>query len=385
MLVKYLLEKRLYLRCFAATLIVLFLVHLLTPFSKPIPSHVKDHEDGIHVGTTPTNQSSKASTESQALIAITPPSTTLSEETPLNKAPESQPALQIDSSRNPQLHVVIAHYEEDPYYVKVWTDNLRSIPYVQELGLKIIIYTKHPTTDLATLKDTSGAEEVIRLPNVGREGGTYLHHLLNVYEDPPQYIMFTQGVLRHAQQVGSGPHAGQLQDWLQQRLGTEFGNDTGFMSLDKIHAICYCGHCTDMGRSDFYPLWPQIYTLLENNVCQELEGHVLSFNGHFIVSRRRISARPRWIYEYLQGLIDAPEDHWIHAEPQPKWFEKEHGRSTPGNPKFGHTLERLWHTLFGCDDPTEMTDCDLKGMNAEGPGGCTCKDFPVANLVEAHG
>lgn len=158
------------------------------------------------------------------------------------------------------------------------------------------------------------------------------------------------------------------------------GNDTGFMNLDRKHDICYCGHCTDMGPDDFYPLWPEIYTLLQSTVCQVLEGHLLSSNGHFIVLKRRIVAPPRWTYEYLKELVDAPEDHWRHAEPEPKWFETEKGKSVPSNPKFGHTIERLWHVLFSCSDPADMADCDLEGMKAKGTGGCTCKDFPSQNL-----
>ena len=292
-------------------------------------------------------------------------------------APDPAPPVSVSlaASSNPQLHVVVAHHSEEPYYIRTWTDNLRTIPYVQELGLKVIIYTKGPETDLTVLKEVSGAEEVFRLPNIGREGGTYLHHLLSVYDDPPQFLMVTQSYIKKAQQE-KGEHTGELKPWLYDRLKTKFGHDTGFMSLDRKHDICYCGHCTDMGRDDFYPLWPQIYTMLQHTVCQELEGHVLSFNGHFIVSRKRILARPKAIYEYLKELVDAPEDHWIHAEPKPQWFEKEKGKSTPSNPKFGHTLERLWHILFNCTDPADMIDCDLKGMKAEGPGGCTCKDFP---------
>ena len=281
------------------------------------------------------------------------------------------PNSQIPVAPRSQLDVVIAHHSEEPYYIKVWTDSLRSIPFVQELGMRIIIYTKG-SMDTTAIKEASGADEVVQLPNVGREGGTYLHHLLGVYDEPPQFTLLAQAKLRKAQEEGSG----EMSQWLQDRLRTRFGNETGFMSMDRKHDICYCGHCTDMGRDDFYPLWPQIYSMLQGKVCQRLEGHVLSFNGHFIVSRNRILARPRGIYQYLQALVDASADHWIHSEPEPQWFEQDKGKSVPSNPKFGHTLERLWHTIFDCDDPEKVVDCDMKGMRTEGPGGCSCRDAP---------
>lgn len=283
--------------------------------------------------------------------------------------------LPSTGSGAPQIHIVIAQYSEDPYYIKTWTDNLRTMPYMQKLGIKVILYTKQSSTDLTALKQISGAEEVLRLPNVGREGGTYLHHILSVYDNPPQYILFAQAYLKKAQQE-TGEHMGQLKGWLDDRLRNKFNESIGFMSLDRKHNICYCGHCTDMGRTSFYPLWPQIYAMLENEVCQELDGNLLSFNGHFIVSRKRLLARPQRIYKYLQELVDAPQDHWIHSEPEPKWFEKEKGKSVPSNPKFGHTLERLWHQIFSCSNPADTVHCDAVGMKAEGPGGCSCKDLP---------
>ena len=276
---------------------------------------------------------------------------------------------QLPVTNKPQFDVVIAHHSEEPYYIRVWTDILRSLPFVQELGMRIVIYTKG-AMELSAIKEASGADEVIQLPNVGREGGTYLHHLLSVYDDPPRFTLLAQAKLRKAQEEGSG----KMTQWLQDRLRSKFGNETGFMSMDRKHDVCYCGHCTDMGRDDFYPLWAQLYSMLQGQVCQRLEGHVLSFNGHFIVSRKRILARSREIYQYLQTLVDAPADHWIHSEPEPKWFDKDMGKSRPSNPKFGHTLERLWHTIFFCDDPAQVVDCDTKGMRAEGPGGCSCRD-----------
>ena len=351
-----------------STFVLLALFPSWRPFNKSRPREHSVVEDGSVKSLTDSSQAAVGGSGN-------PVSSAANQDSPILDAASIPVPVSQAASSNPQLHVVIAHHTEEPYYIRTWTENLRAIPYVQELGLRVIIYTKGPETDLTTLKEVSGAEEVFRLPNVGREGGTYLHHLLSVYDDPPQFVMVTQSYIKKAQQE-KGEHTGELKPWLYDRLNTRFGRDTGFMSLDRKHDICYCGHCTDMGRDDFYPLWPQIYTMLQNTVCHELEGQVLSFNGHFIVSRNRILARPKSTYEFLRELVNAPEDHWIHAEPKPQWFEKEKGKSTPSNPKFGHTLERLWHTLFNCSDPADMIDCDLQGMKAEGSGGCTCNDIP---------
>ena len=272
------------------------------------------------------------------------------------------------------FHVIISHYDEEPFYINRWTSNLRSVPFAQSLGVHVTLYTKAANPDLAKLEAVSGADVVIQLPNVGREGGTYLHHILTHYDDLPLFTMFTQAIIKKGQQEGSGPTAGMLQGWLDERLRTKFGNSTGFMSLDRKHDICYCGHCSDMGRDDLYPIWPQIYAMMEGRVCQAHEGSILSFNGHFIVSKKRILSRPWTLYGYLHDLVHAPEGHWIHDEPEPKWFEMDKGKSRPEDPKFGHTLERLWHQIFRCGNAEVVKDCDVGDMKAEGAGGCSCLD-----------
>lgn len=374
-------RRRLLLRYSGGAFIFILLIVLLSHTFEPIKSHREpyDHDVGAleYESTTSSetasdkNSLNPSSEGSPTANALEDTSAAVSDGALPVQAPAAATNSQTPVTPKPQIDVVIAHHSEEPYYIKVWTDSLRSIRYMQELGMRIIIYTKG-SMELAAIKQASGADEVIQLPNFGREGGTYLHHLLSVYDDPPHFILFAQAKLRKAQEEGSG----EMTQWLQDRLRTKFDKNTGFMSMDRKHDICYCGHCTDMGRDDFYPMWPQIYSMLQGNVCQRLEGHVLSFNGHFIVSRKRILDRSREIYQYLQALVDAPEDHWIHSEPEPKWFEKDNGKSIPSNPKFGHTLERLWHTIFNCDDPEKVADCDMNGMKSEGPGGCSCRDAP---------
>ena len=289
------------------------------------------------------------------------------------KSASNKNASSQKSSKIHQLHVIISHYGEDPKYIRAWTGDLRALPYLRELGVKVFIYTKHPEVDLGALKDAAGADEVVRLPNVGREGGTFLHHMLFIYDDPPKFILTGQAVLIEAQ-IMSGDRAGHLQGWYLDRMRQYFRDDIGFMSMEKFHDTCYCGHCTDLGHDHFYPLWPQIYAMLENKICREVEGQILSFHGHFIVSAKRIRSRPRKVYKYLQELVDAPQEDTIHLEWEPQWTDGTFGESTPRTPKFGHTLERLWHTIFSCYEPEEVVYCDISDEDTRGEGGCACLD-----------
>lgn len=276
------------------------------------------------------------------------------------------------------FQIVISHHTEEPFYIARWLHSLRSIPSIATLGTQTVIYTKGPVTDLAGIKDISTADVVLPLKNVGREGSTFLHHLLANYDHLPAYTLFTQAIIKKAQKEGAADadDAGTLLPWLTSRLAQRFDqNLTGFLSLDRKHDICHCGHCTDIhNRDEFYPLWPQLFAMMEGRVCQAREPSVLSFNGHFIVSRKRIRERPRELYEYLAGLVDAPEGHWLHEETFPQWFDRDKGKSTPEDPKFGHTLERLWHVIFKCANIADVRDCEVKEGEEEGQGGCSCND-----------
>ena len=389
-------EKRLLFRCSSAALLAILLIILISPS--------RHHRSFVQIQTASRGSSApKAPSQPQDALQISSNTVATNPADPFRATPSATTDTAVEdisfanhhnnspvdtasrmtsappsTTHRSQLHLVIAHHNEEPFWMRRWIDSVRSIPYIKELGIKVIIYTKSQETDLVTLQETTAVDEVFRLPNVGREGSTYLHHLLMVYDDPPPFTMFTQAIIKKGQYLSGeieDEKVAKLKDWIYEKLSEKFTSDIGFMSLDRKHDICYCGHCTDMGREDFYPLWPQLYAILEGKVCQELEGSVLSFNGHFIVSRKRILSRPKSTYEYLKELVDAPQDHWLHTEPEPKWFEKEKGKSTSDNPKFGHTLERLWHVIFNCSDPAQMVDCDVKGMKAEGPGGCTCKDI----------
>lgn len=367
---KYALDRRSRFRYLPLFLIAAIVaIYLLTP--QFLISHTRDavYPDQ----NTPAEQLALPLSSGQA-TPISSDATFASSKSRPSPNPETVATPPPPAATRPGFHIVIAHYKEEPYFIRTWIDDLRQIPYIQELGLLISIYTKGPSPDTEAIKEATGADHVIKAPNVGREGGTYLHYILENYEDPPLFTLFAQSYLKMAQQEISGPTEGHLKDWLDTRLREKFNKQTGFMSLDRKHDICYCGHCTDMDRDDFYPLWSQLYTLINGEVCQRHEGHIMSFNGHFIVSRKRLLSQPRHIYEYLQELVNAPEDSWIHTEPEPKWFDKDKGRSIPSNPKFGHTLERLWHSLFKCDRPEQVTGCQIVGMKAEGPGGCSCQD-----------
>lgn len=91
---------------------------------------------------------------------------------------------------NIELHVVIARYNENIAWVFDALQNIKNVKY--------FVYNKgHDEFDLIkSIKDGANVQ-VIKLPNLGRESDTYMHHIIANYEEyksnPNAYVFFTQG------------------------------------------------------------------------------------------------------------------------------------------------------------------------------------------------
>lgn len=161
-----------------------------------------------------------------------------------------------------------------------------------------------------------------KLPNVGREGHTFLHHIINNYKRLANVTVFVQGC---------------LEDHF--KMGDSYGNVTEYMSRALTNDLVY-------RRGDKYASWgrlqhigkfledlksgkmrPSEYTFGEFYEKVFLLPHppviATSYGACFAVTRERILRRPKELY---QRIINYLSDH--------------------PNPEEGHYLERLWVHLF---------------------------------------
>ena len=88
----------------------------------------------------------------------------------------AQDVMQI---KKPTIEFVVARYEEDVAWVNDW------VPYVE----RITIYDKSPVP----MASPHPKVRVVALPNVGREGHTYAHHLHECGGELCDTVVFTQG------------------------------------------------------------------------------------------------------------------------------------------------------------------------------------------------
>ena len=95
---------------------------------------------------------------------------------------------------NLTFEVVISHYDEPLSALATSLIALLSLPQLQGTVPLITLYTKHPTTPLSLLATALSLpiSNIHRLPNHGREGGTYLHHILQNWSHLAAHTLFIQ-------------------------------------------------------------------------------------------------------------------------------------------------------------------------------------------------
>jgi hypothetical protein len=253
------------------------------------------------------------------------------------------------------LEVVLSMYKEPVRDVWDFIAGLKSAP--QTSNASVIIYSKDEEADAGNLKLRTGADEVIMLPNIGREGETYLHHINTRWDTLAKHTIFLQADI-------------QLSRAFYARLQNYFNPDhTGFLNLGSAD-VCDCDTCGDQFFwYDNVGLFPQYHYEIYNTT--ECTNVLINYKGSFLVSAARIRGIKKDIYNELwQAFTD--KESWAH---QPDFMQ---GRPDSMNaPDFGYTIERMWSLLFQCSDmdvawrcPSPMSGWRIGGSIAD----CQCLD-----------
>ncbi|KAJ8065809.1 hypothetical protein OCU04_006472, partial [Sclerotinia nivalis] len=272
------------------------------------------------------------------------------------------PAPSIDNSYTPELSsfdIVISAYTETPESIARMLHAIKSTSYLSSIDPRVLIYTKDPTVSLSMLKNSTGADIVKRLPNLGREGGTYLNHIVTEWDHLAAQTMFIQA------------HAHNIRELLP-RINSYLVPQTGMLSLGFSEATCSCNKCGDrFGWKDDWSMVPSLYERIYGSSCTDSTPVLLSYKGQFVASAKRIRGISRGIYEDLLSTITS-ESGWSH---DPRFVNK---NDSPDNPSFGFAVERIWGLLMQCaSDDRVSTKCPsmLSGMTrGDDVGVCQCLD-----------
>lgn len=205
------------------------------------------------------------------------------------------------------VKVIIARYRED-------------IAWVDDLGYDYVVYDKGGNNDPTARI----------LPNIGREGHTFLTHIVKEYDQLAPMNIFLQGdPFDHITDQGRAT-VGILREQLREAVGRMIP----FKGLAWFKLKCdRFGRPHDLRKPENEGRWAgwgkdiPVGEVFERLFGVPMPEQIIARapTGNFCVTGERIRTRPRQFYEYALRMIEAdPLDE--------------------GNT--GHALERLWQHVF---------------------------------------
>jgi Protein of unknown function (DUF3431) len=269
-------------------------------------------------------------------------------------------------NRGSQFDIVLAHYDENPDDVRKGVHLIKSVTGLVALDPRVIVYHKgslstSTTDDLEALRESLNADIVRTLPNLGRESDTYLSHIIQHYDDLAGHTLFAQATLDKL-------------EFALERLRLYWSPTVGVMSL-HTYARCNCDSCQPVyGSPD--PVYgfkriPQLYSVFNSDFCPP-SGLLLTFKGQFVVSRQRILNIRKEKYKWLLSVL-TNTSHFVHSDGNDRHSMYTHSHNTDmTDPFFGHSIERSWMLMFGCND-IKLSECAYKGVH-NATAYCACLD-----------
>lgn len=181
------------------------------------------------------------------------------------------------------LDIVVAKYNEDvswiPFFIPTVVNNT-------PVELRKFIYSKYENED---------SSNYIKLPNIGKEAHTYLHHIINNYDNLADRVLFTQG--------NPFPHV----EHFQSDVYSIF--DFDFLPLGHHRCIDNAsGYPNGYAKDPFDP--NKIYNLYAD-FYRDLFGvaspnyFIYIYGAIFSVTREYIRSHPVQFYEKALSLMDS--------------------------------------------------------------------------------
>jgi hypothetical protein len=269
---------------------------------------------------------------------------------------KAEPVLDLAYRSTIDLDVVVSMYQEDAASVAAMLERLQSLAQISRRSTRVIVYYKDDKADLDILRQELRVTEVIQRPNVGREGETYLYHIINNFDHLATHTLFIQAHVHNPWEI-------------YRRIEHYFTNSTGMLSLGFSGNTCECGHCSDRwGWVDDGGMISLVHQLAYKHTCSNV---LLSYKGQFIVSAQRIRGLDLTTYVALHRAISTP-DSWAHKEPF-----LNHRPDSMNAPLMGFSLERAWSILMQCSELDIAYKCPslISGTRRGGSlDDCQCLD-----------
>lgn len=166
---------------------------------------------------------------------------------------------------NKKLEVVVARYDED-------------INWVKELDYEVVVYNKNELDNDLFSKN---------LPNVGREGHTFFHHIVTNYDNLSDYTAFLQGK--------PDDH---MRNVIDEINGFDFKSE--FKPLGTLHQL----------TMEYESINEQVESFSKRIGFEITYPIYMTPGAQYIISRRLIHKRPK---EFYQKILDSLT---VHVYPQ---------------------------------------------------------------------
>jgi hypothetical protein len=211
--------------------------------------------------------------------------------------------------------IVVSMYEED-------------ISWVKECNVHTVVYNKGPFRNGTTT-----------LENIGREGGTYLHHIIHNYDALRDYTVFTQGdPFAHNPQFMKDVHAPMS---AFQSLGMWWSPD---VPPANVRDMCPVPHI-HIGNHDFVCYHPIVWKDHGwMHIAKRIKvRHSIIDVLHFVCERLRINTPSTGIPISMCGMFGVHKSriHWY-----PRSFYENMLTFLYEHPDHGYIIERMWAFLF---------------------------------------
>nr|POE46772.1 hypothetical protein CFP56_71004 [Quercus suber] len=280
----------------------------------------------------------------------------------------------IDFSYQPRaaFDIVVSYYEEPLDGVVRRLKLLTDLQRLQSLNPRVFVYSKSHSQNtsyvLSELEDRlpNLNFSVRSLPNTGREAGSYLHHIVEQWDELAKHTLFVQAEMHH--------------DRLSlRRISDYFRPETGFLSIQTKSA--YCSNCSDCYDRDWGEDSDVLIDLYRTaNSGADCKNIVFTYKGQFIASAARIRGNSIQMYQKLLDDLSNGSSP-LH---KPSYTESPRHRGLVDSlnaPIFGFTLERMWGVLLQCSEMRIAERCPslLSGMlsrvNDADVADCQCLDL----------
>ncbi|KAF2121944.1 hypothetical protein BDV96DRAFT_134442 [Lophiotrema nucula] len=281
-----------------------------------------------------------------------------------------EPTLDTEYVPTTASEVVISMYKEPIHDVVELIMNLKRMDSLAEA--KFHIYVKDAGADAENIQQLTGADNVTQVANIGREGETYLYHILNSWDTLAKHTVFLQADVHNPREFYP-----RIRDYFDPER-------TGMLSLGFSGHTCNCESCGDaFDWHDTAGLFPKTYNRIYGNSSSsssssQCSNVLLSYKGQFIASAKRIRGIDKAIYSDLRDAFVNPES-WAHSD------EYLQGRKdTMSQPQFGYTMERMWNLLLQCSGMEIAWKCStlISGTRQGGSfEDCQCFD-PMARDLD---